>query len=267
MAFTTASLLLASNSGRANLMTEEAKQQLVGFRWDEDRLQENERFRETLNKTELRKELFNEKFIEALEKRHDALAERQRKATLVTMSATLLLAIALLALNLPVSLFGISASNAANLREFLLVLLTSIPLYTLFGSIEQTGIADAMKTWISRASRGDKDVERVLRLRYGVAATIGLENLQRAGPEMIAWPKWRKIRVTIAFVGGLLWLLLTAGILFILEIWGLLSILIHPTVSFGFSLLVVVYVACALCVSYGMRAAAGIIGGSPETDK
>jgi hypothetical protein len=112
-----------------------------------------------------------------------------------------------------------------------------------------------------------RDVERVLLLRYGVGTPIGLSNLQRAGPEMIAWSKWRMARVVIAFVGGLLWLLLTVGMLFVLEVWGILSILFYPTVSFGFSLLVVIYVVCAYCVSFGMRVAAGVIGGSPETNE
>jgi hypothetical protein len=247
----------------ARSVVEEAKQP-IGFRWDQDRLQENERFRAALNKTEVRKEIFNEKFIDGLEKRHDALAERQRKAMLVTGSAFLLLSIALLAVNVPVSLFGVSASNAGNLRELLLVLLASIPLFTLFGSIEQTRIADAMNAWISRASRGDKDVERVLLLRYGLATPIGLCNLQRAGPEMIAWSKWRMAKVIFAFIGGLLWLLLTIGMLILLEVWGLLSILTYPTVSFGFSLLVVIYVVSANCVSFGMRAAAGVTGRGAE---
>src|SRR5205823_3451431 len=109
--------------GKRDLMIREAKQEPVGFNWDENRFQENERFRQVLNKTELRKELFNEKFIEALEKRHDALAERRWKGMLLHASATALLAIALFAVNVPLSIFGIAASNAANLREVLLVLI------------------------------------------------------------------------------------------------------------------------------------------------
>lgn len=248
-------------------MTDNAKQEPTGFRWDEDRIQENERFREALNKTELRKDLFNEKFIEALEKRHDALAERNRKASLVTGTALLLLAIALLAVNVPVSIFGVSASNASNLREVLLVLLASIPLFTLFGGIQQTRIADLIKAWISRAARGDKDVERVLLLRYGLGIPDMLTSLHRAGPELMTWPTRRKAKVIVAFTGGILWLLLTFVMLVVLEIWGLLSILFYPTVSFGFSLLVVIYVVCANCVTFGMRAAAGVTDGNPGTDK
>lgn len=264
MAFHDAMPAFGFQQQEGKLVTKEATPEPVAFRWDQDRIEENERFREALNKTELRKDIFNEKFIDALEKRNDALADRQRKAMLFMGSATLLLAVALLAVNVPVSLFGLSASNAANLREVLLIIIASVPLYTLFGSIEQLRIADAMKAWISRTSRGDKHTERVLLLRYGLGTPTLLGNFQRLGPEVITWSTWRKVKLTFAFVGGILWLLLTIGMVIVLEIWGLLSILFHPTVSVGFSLLVIVYVVCAYCVSYGMRAAAGVISGPPE---
>ena len=244
-------------------LTEKTQQEPSAFRWGQDRIQENERFRASLNKTELRKELFSEKFMDALEKRHDALVERHRKSMLVTGLAFLLLAIALLAVNIPVSLFGISASNAGNLRELLLVLITIIPLFTLMGSIEQARIADTMKLWILRASRGDEDIERVLLLRYGLSAVMGIEALPQAGLSLPTWSAWRKARVAMAFVVGVLWFILSIGILFALEIWCAFSILMHPTVSFGFSVLVIIYVVCAQIVNYGLRLAAGI--GSGQT--
>ena len=49
------------------------------FRWDEWRTENNKAFRQALNKTGVRERLFGEKFIEGLEKRHDALDSRLRK--------------------------------------------------------------------------------------------------------------------------------------------------------------------------------------------
>ena len=153
--------------------------QQVDFNWDADRFDENERFGALLNKTDLRKDIFNEKFIEALEKRRDVLRERDRKGFLLMATALLFLGIALLSVNVPVALFGVSTTNAANLREVLLVLLASIPLFNLFGSIEQSRIKDLMELWILKASRGDKDIQRALQLRYGIAGAIGITKIQK----------------------------------------------------------------------------------------
>lgn len=242
------------------------KQKPIGFRWDQDRQEENHRFREALNKTDLLEKLFGDKFIEGLEKRHDAILERQRKATLLTATALLLLAIALFAVQVPISLFGVSAGNAANLREILLVLIASIPLYTLFGHIEQSRIADVMKGWIAKASGGDKEVERVLMLRYGIGAPFQMNSFNQLNPK--ALPKWRMIRILVMVIGGLLWLGTAIVAVLFVELWGLVSIVIQPTVSRGFSIMVVLYTAFAFCASYGMRAGHGILGqGDRQAEK
>ena len=119
------------------------------FHWDEQRVKDNELFRDVLNKTDVREKLFTEKFIEGLEKRRDALEIRSRKEDIIQLTVGLLLAVALVTPEMSVSLFGLSA-KAGNFREILLLIMSSIHVHGAPPAIEQARITDAMHLYIQK---------------------------------------------------------------------------------------------------------------------
>jgi hypothetical protein len=222
------------------------------FRWDEQRRKDNEAFRDLLNRKAVREKLFGEKFIDALERRRDALDERARKLTVIQLTLSLLLAVSVIVPELSVGVFGLT-SKAGNFREFLLVLTGSLPLYGMLASIEQSRITDAMHIFLQKQADGDKDTLRVLALRYGILIDLKV-------PELIGKKvsKLRKITFGIGAVGVAIWIVVTALAFISLEFVVMVSILMTPTVSLTLSLFVCLYVLLINISNFGIRAATGI---------
>jgi hypothetical protein len=229
------------------------------FRWDEVRKQNIDGFRSAMNSTKLRTELFTEKFAEALEKRRDKLDERARRSTLLQGTVMAMLGIALIAENVPISILGMSTNNAANFREILILLLCSIPVYGLIASLEQSRISDALHIWCQKTANGQMDVLRVLKLRYGIGLDVRVPELTGR-----AFTKAQGIKFGLALSGFVVWFLITFMMVVGVEIATLISILRKPTISFGFSVGVAVYVLLANLTSFGVRSAMGL-GGSART--
>lgn len=159
---------MKSAEDRPDAAPEKAAQRI---QWEEQRIKDNEAFRDLLDRKSLREKLFGEKFIDGLEKQRDALIERERKLTTVQLTLTFFLAVSLFVPTMPIAVFGLN-SNAGSFRELLLVLVGSLPIYGMPASMERSQITDAMLIYLQKQAGADPDVLRVLKLRYGIFAGL-----------------------------------------------------------------------------------------------
>jgi hypothetical protein len=223
----------------------------VKFRWDEQRVKDNELFQAILNDASLREKLFTEKFIEGLEKRRDALNAHARNVNVAQLTMLLLLLVAIAFPNMSVSALGLSA-KAANFRELLLFVIASLQIHLMPPSIEQARITDLMDVYVQVQSEGNPTVLRALRLRYGIAtgATV---------PDLVGRRLSRRqtIFVMIGGLSMLLWIFGIFVVFFLLQLVGMISILIHPTLSIWPSILVCLYIVVVIAMDLGVRAMTG----------
>jgi len=228
-------------------MDEKAK-----FRWDEQRAKDNELFRAILNNTNLREKLFTEKFIEGLEKRKDALEARGRSLDVVRLTMLLLLLVAIVFPDMSVSALGLSA-KAASFRELLLVVIASLQIHAMPPAIEQARIADFMHVYLQKQAEGNQIVLLALTLRYGIA--------RFSAPDLTARnvSKRQKIYLVTSAISMLLWIVGVFLLFMLLLVGGMISIIIHPTLSIWVSILVCMYVIAAAMMDVGMRVLTGFI--------
>jgi hypothetical protein len=191
--------------------------------WEEGRVKDNEIFVSCLIAGLVREKLFGDKFIDGLEKRRDALLERQRKLITVQLTLTFFLAVSLFVPSMPIAVFGLN-SNAGSFRELLMVLVGSLPIYGVLGSIEASQISDAMLIYLQKQAGDDVATLRVLKLRYGLFAGIRAPDITSR-----VFSSYQKAKFAIGAVGGLIWLLITFLAVASLALVGAISILLNPT--------------------------------------
>ncbi|HVR58992.1 MAG TPA: hypothetical protein VMT72_19450 [Pseudolabrys sp.] len=228
--------------------------------WEEPRVKDNESFRELLNRKSIREKLFGEKFIDGLEKRRDAVEERQRKLSVIQITLTFLLAVSVFVPTMPIAVFGLN-SSAGSFREFLLVLVGSLPIYGMLGAIEQSRITDAMHIVLQKQADGDTVALRLLKLRYGIV--LPFKSLDFSGR---TFTLYQKLYLGIGAISVTVWFFLTFVALVSLEFIAIVSILVNPTFSLTISILVCIYVVLLTVSNFGIRALAGIssVKGSPD---
>lgn len=95
------------------------------FGWADLSQVRKDEFAELLN-IPVFKDVFNEKYVEALERRRDFLVARTQKIWAILSLISLILGVAVLSVHISFSLIGISTVNARDLRELLLVILFTL---------------------------------------------------------------------------------------------------------------------------------------------
>src|ERR1700704_6191342 len=105
------------------------------FKWS-DRSATRRAEYDALFDTPALKHVFNDKYIDGLERRRNALGSKANKTWLTQMAITGILAINLLSLRLSISIFGLSTVDARGLRELLLFFASTAQLWNLFTTIE-----------------------------------------------------------------------------------------------------------------------------------
>lgn len=230
------------------------------IQWEEQRVKDNEAFRELLNRKSIREKLFGEKFIDGLERRRDNVEERARKLSVIQLTLTLLLSVSLLVPNMSIAVFGL-ASSAGSFREFLLVVVGSLPIYGMLSSIEQSRITDAMHVYLQKQADGDPDALRLLKLRYGIMPPLKFPDLSKR-----SFTRYQKIYLGISAIGTSIWFIVTFLVFLSLEFIGMISILVSPTFSLTISILVCIYILLLNISNFVIRAYTGIstAKGSPD---
>jgi hypothetical protein len=192
------------------------------------------------------------KFIEGLEKRRDVLETRSQKSSLVQLTISLLLAVALISPDMSVSLFGLSA-KAGGFREILLLVMGSMQVYGMLPAIEQARISDVMHLYLQKQAAGDPTVLRLLKLRHGMGTEWRMPEL--TGRTL---SKWQMFNLVFSGIGLFLWVIAVFVGFVSLELFGMVSILRSPTISTGVSILLCIYLVVVTVCNFGVRALAGI---------
>src|SRR5664280_1347343 len=105
---------------------------------------------EDLLKSETYKDIFNEKYVDGLVRRLDDLTSRDQRMQLVQITLVLFLGLTLLSVNLSFSMFGLSTADANNLREVLLLVLSSVQMANTLPSVEQANIQKLLLAVVER---------------------------------------------------------------------------------------------------------------------
>ena len=223
------------------------------FRWDERRFNDNQAFREALNNTKLREDVLNDHFAETLAKRKVELDRRTNRSYLLLTTVSLMLGVSLIAVGVPISIFGMSTTDASRFREVLLLLLASIPLYGLMNAIELSRLSDMLTMWCNKRAGGNYAVLQALRLQYGLGPDLQASELKDR-----SLSRSQGIGVLVYGFGLIIWFLLLLGVLILVEVAAIISILRNPTVSLTFSIFVTFYVLCASAANFGVRSMVGL---------
>jgi hypothetical protein len=200
---------------------------------------------EDLLKSETYKDIFNEKYVDGLVRRLDDLTSRDQRMQLVQITLVLFLGLTLLSVNLSFSMFGLSTADANNLREVLLLVLSSVQMANTLPSVEQANIQKLLLAVVERDAKGSEVARKALYLRYGVGGPI-LNILPDGGYSVRHFITL--VAMALAFVG---WAMFYFVLVIVIEIAAIVSILVTPTISLPVSVLVTLYVVLA-SVSAGL---------------
>ncbi|MFL9503950.1 hypothetical protein ACJMQP_28225 [Rhodopseudomonas palustris] len=231
------------------------------FKWYEQRVRDNEAFQELLKRKSCREKLFDDKFIEALERRRDVLVVKSSRIMLLQLTLSLMLAVSVFVPDLSITMFGLS-SKAANLREFLLVVTGAVPIYGMLASIEHSRLTDAMIILLQDRAEGDPDALRLLKLRYGILSELKIPDVKGR-----TLSKYQKVFMGVGATTVFVWFVVTALAFMSLEFVVMISILVKPSVSTTVSLLVCLYIVVLNIANFGIRAAMGILSTAASPDK
>jgi hypothetical protein len=184
------------------------------------------------------KHVFDLKFLEGLEKRRELLEGRNFKAIALQAPLFLLLAFALVNLDVRVSVAGFSVEGVRGLREILLIISSLLALRTSNLDRELGDVNEIMKSAVQKLSGGKDDVRNFLAVRYGIEEFSDARSFDqnlKSGPfqyvsaVLIALP-------VVLYIGALA--VVGLGV----QILTLREILIHPNFSFAVSVCVVAFV-------------------------
>jgi hypothetical protein len=190
-----------------------------------------EQFYELFN-TSTFTDIFNEKYMDGLEKRRDLLDSQARKFQTIQTLSLSLLTLSILSIHLPISFLSFSTANVRDLREILLVAYAYILFYITPLVVEQNYIRDLLEAHVRRLSKGHDVALLALKTRYG---------LNPASPEW-KFSSLRYAYFVLSATGGLIvsFLLMIVSSI-IIPIVALFDIVRDPTVSVTVSILVVIY--------------------------
>jgi hypothetical protein len=217
------------------------------FKWSYARQARSKELIELL-KTPAFKEVFNDKFIDGLERRKESLEGRFLKVQAVQIVILLCLGISVLSVHLTVSLFGVSTGDAKNVREILLIISSSVQLINIFNVINESYIRDFLSAYVQNLSKGNEIALKALQMRYGLG--FGLAAPKIEGAKL----NWRHVFVVVAAGIGLFgWLTIAFVCAILIQIAAMIGILEDPTISLKFSIFVIIYVILVDCATFGIH--------------
>jgi hypothetical protein len=185
-------------------------------------------------------DVFNEKYIDGLEKRRDFLDGQTKKSEAIQILAFSLLALSVFPIHLPFSFLGLSVSNVRDVREILLVVCAYSLFYIVPLGVEKGYISDLLQAHVRKLSKGNDVALLALKTRYG------LQPLKF--PEMKMSLRHAYF-VLVASVGLLVSFLLLIVFPIVIAIVALFDIVRDPTVSITVSILVIIFFIGAIAAN------------------
>jgi hypothetical protein len=229
------------------------------FKWsDKSKFRRNE-FASLLDAPEY-KNIFDEKYFDGLERRKAFLEGRTHTVEVLHATVLLFLALAVLSVHLPISLFGVSSGDTRSFREVLLIIASTVQYMSMWYKSEQRYIDELLTTYVGKLSRGAESAQHALAVRYGLGAAFMIHELGHVKPT-----RFQKIATIWMLFSYSLWGLMAVAVVFLIQIAAVIDILRDPTISLTVSILVVVYVITVYFVTLGLQAMTGMI--APLSEK
>jgi hypothetical protein len=229
------------------------------FGWADNSQVRKEEFAELLN-TPAFKDVFNEKYVEALERRRDFLVARTQTIWAIASLISVVVVVAVLSAHMSVSLFGILAVNPSDLREVLLVILFTLSAYDTYCNVVETRyINELIDIYIHSLSKANDAARRALQVRYGFGARV---MMNRSFGSTAPTPSRRLLIMMLIATIGFLSIVMCA---FLVMIAAMVDIIIHPTISTTVSVFVVAYCILTSAMQFIIHAFSGTL--SAETTK
>jgi hypothetical protein len=210
---------------------------LTTTRWLWPRIVRQERYGQLHGSTKY-KDIFDQKFLEGLEKRRDLLESRNYKLWGLQTPLFLLLAFSLVNLDLKVSLAGFSIEGVRGIREILLVILAILAMGSSNIQRQLNDVKEVMKGAVVKMSGGKIDVLDFLNIRFGLgelSSPAGYDAKLRLGGFHLALAILALLPAFL-FVGAAVIVALAIEIVTMREIW------LHPNFSRTVSAAVIAFV-------------------------
>jgi hypothetical protein len=199
------------------------------------------------------KELLNEKFIDGLEKRKDDLERKLQRIQAVQWLVNLILALALLSVHMPISLFGISATDSYNFREMLLVIASALQGHAMFDAQRERYIFEILTAYVTKLSRENTALRYALGLRYSLDANYEVDKI--AGRKQLTINQL--IFLLATGLGLVVWSVMTFLLPWVIQLFAIIDILRNPTFSTTLSIFVLIYVVAVDVWTIGLLITTG----------
>jgi hypothetical protein len=185
--------------------------------------------------------IFDQKFLEGLERRRDLLESRNYKLMALQAPLFLLLAFGLLDLDVKVSIAGFSIEGVRGLRELLLTISSVLGVASSALSRQIGDVTEILKAATMKMSGGQREVNNLLNVRYG------LEEL--ASPHVfdqsLSTGRGYILALSAAAVPALLVVIAAVGVALAVQFLTLREIWLHPNFSSIVSVAVIAFVVSA----------------------
>jgi hypothetical protein len=203
-----------------------------------------ERLQELMAKKE-NADILGSEFVSGLEKRRDLLESRSYKALAIQAPLFLMLAFALLNLDVQVSILGLSTASAKSLREVLLVVSTAFSLgLSAFGRQLQN-VNEMLKAVVAKVGGSNSDLREFLQVRYGLGEFSFLSSFN--DEFKVGTTQW--VLISFAAFGASLLVVVLFVVAFAIQLLTFREIYLHPNYSVEVSMAVIALVLLGDVVS------------------
>jgi hypothetical protein len=206
-------------------------------RWVFPRKIRSERYGQLHGSTKY-KDVFDQQYLDGLEKRRDILESRIYKLGALQVPLFLLLAFSLVNLDAKVSIAGFSIEGVRGLREILLVISSIIGVESSSIARQLGDLKELMKAATEKISGGQADARNFLNVRYGLEELSDISKFDQS-------LQIGKFQIAMLLLAGLPYLVVVLALVVIVlavQFLTLREIWFHPNFSPGISVAVIVFV-------------------------
>jgi hypothetical protein len=221
---------------------------ILKTRWKSPPRVRSERYGQLHGSTRF-KDVFDQKFLDGLERRKELLESRLGKASVLNLPIFALLAFSLLQLDIKLSIAGFSIESARGLREILLFFLALKATYALPNNLLLSDTTEVLRAAIDKISGGQNDIRHFLKVRYGL---LGTEPATEFDGSLFAGRGYRfafhALGVLVSVMSATT-RIIGFGVIMAVIVLTMREIWLHPNFSPAVSIVVIVYSVSTAIVS------------------
>jgi len=188
-------------------------------------------------------EIFDEKFIEMVQKRRERLLNLTLKLTAIQVPILAFLTFALIPVDASVSVLGISPATNRNLREILIVFSAITGLLAVGLSVNRQTLSDIVQAYVDKRSKSDNEANEYLSIGHG----LSFASLPNSDYGLLSFGRGYLMLLLLLIFLVISLFIITVGAALALHVLILRDIYYYPSYSHAVSLLVIsLVIACDL---------------------